>query len=375
MHISTTKSTPHHQKSIHPFSRCPRDKYKDMSGFRELIDFEHLYKSYQVSKKGKGKKSSTIRFNIVALEQLYLMKQQLLNRSYTVDSYSEFIITEPKRRVIKSGSFRDKVLQHCLCDYVLIPTMEEFFINDSYAGRKNKGTLFGLNRLSENLIDFYNKYGTSGYILKCDITKFFYSINHDILKKLIRKYFCDENVLWVCDLLIDSTQSDGLPLGNQSSQVFALIYLHGLDKFIIEDLGCKYYGRYTDDFYLLSHDKEYLKDCLIRIKEYLSRLNLTLNNKTEIVPMSKGIRFLGFHSYLTSNGKVIRILTGENKRQIKRRIRKYIKLIKAGKMSLEKFYEKYNSWKNHASHGNCYNLIRSMDSFVTTLLTENEIII
>ena len=125
-----------------------------------------------------------------------------------------------------------------------------------------------------------------------------------------------------------------------------------------------------DDFYLLSDDKEYLKDCLIRIREYLVKLHLTLNDKTEIVPMNKGIRFLGFHTYITEDGKVIRKLTGDNKRQIKKRLRKYAKLVKCGKMTRVKFDEKYNSWKNHASHGNCYRLLCSMDKFVDSLFGE-----
>lgn len=341
-----------------------------MGDFQKLIDFENLYNSCQVSLKGKGKKQSAIKFNVMALENLCVMKRQLIDHTYKLGAYSEFIVSEPKRRVIKSGTFRDKVLQHCLCDYVLLPKLKDVFILDNYAGQTGKGTLFGLNRLSENLLSFYEKYGCEGYILKCDITKFFYSINHELMKKCVKKYFKDEDVQWVCNLFIDSVDGDGLPLGNQCSQVFALMYLNGLDHFITEKLGCEYYGRYMDDFYLMSNDKEYLQNCLRQIKEFLSRLHLTLNDKTEIVPMRKGIRFLGFHIYITEEGKVIRKLTGDNKRQIKKRLRKNAKLVKAGKMTRKKFDEKYASWKNHASHGNCYKLLCSMDEFVESLFNE-----
>lgn len=339
-----------------------------MRDFEKLINFENLYKSCQISLKGKGKKESAMKFNVMALENLCIMKRQLIDHTYKLGSYSEFIVSEPKRRIIKSGAFRDKVLQHCLCDYVLLPRMKDVFILDNYAGQTGKGTLFGLNRLSENLLSFYSEHGHNGYILKCDITKFFYSINHDLMKKCIKKYFSDKEIQWVCNLFIDSIDGDGLPLGNQCSQVFALMYLNGLDHFITEKLNCKYYGRYMDDFYLLSDNKEYLQNCLRKINELLDRIHLTLNDKTEIVPMSKGIRFLGFHTYLTEDGKVIRKLTGDNKRQIKRQLRKNAKLVKEGKITREKFFEKYNSWKNHASHGNCYKLISSMDKFVETLL-------
>lgn len=341
-----------------------------MEDFQKLTDFENLYISYRTSMRGKGKKKSATKFDIMALENLCVMKHQLEEHTYTVSPYSEFVVTEPKQRIIKSGSFRDKVLQHCLCDFVLLPKMQNIFIRDNYAGQIGKGTLFGLDCLSQKLHSFYDEYGCNGYILKCDITKFFYSINHDVMKECIKHYFTDKDIQWVCNLFIDSVDGDGLPLGNQSSQVFALIYLTGLDYFITEELGCKYYGRYMDDFYLLSDDKEYLKDCLIRIREYLVKLHLTLNDKTEIVPMNKGIRFLGFHTYITEDGKVIRKLTGDNKRQIKKRLRKYAKLVKCGKMTRVKFDEKYNSWKNHASHGNCYRLLCSMDKFVDSLFGE-----
>ena len=338
-----------------------------MEDFQKLIDFQNLYNSYKVSLRGKGKKKSAAKFSIMALENLCLMKKQLVNRTYKISPYNEFVVSEPKKRIIKSGSFRDKVLQHCLCDYVLLPKMKDIFIKDNYAGQIGKGTLFGLNRLSENLSEFYQKYGYNGFILKCDITKFFYSINHEIMKKIIREYFSDEDICWVCDLFIDSVPGVGLPLGNQSSQVFALIYLTGLDYYITNTLKCEYYGRYMDDFYLISKDKDYLKNALSNIKEYLKRLDLTLNQKTEIVPLKKGIRFLGFHTYITEDGKIIRKLTGDNKRQIKKKVRQHIKLIRDGKITKEKFDEKYKAWKNHASHGNCYKLICSMDEYVEEL--------
>lgn len=338
-----------------------------MELFQELVSFEHLYSSCKVSLRGKGKSKSAAKFNVMALENICIMKRQLLDHTYRIAPYSEFVVTEPKRRVIKSGSFRDKVLQHCLCDYVLLPQMRNVFIEDNCAGQIGKGTLFGLNRLSSHLLDFYQHHGADGYILKCDITKFFYSIDHDAMKDCVRKYFDDVDIQWICDLFIDSVDGKGLPLGNQCSQVFALMYLDGLDHFIANELNCTYYGRYMDDFYLLSHDKEYLKQCLSRIRAYLGGLHLTTNNKTEIVPMKKGIRFLGFHTYLTRDGKVIRRLTGENKRHIKKRLRKYVKLVQDGRMTRKEFNEKYDAWKNHASHGNCYRLIQSMDQFVCSL--------
>lgn len=266
-----------------------------------------------------------------------------------------------------SGAFRDKVLQHCLCDYVLFPKMQKHFIKDNYAGQIGKGTLFGLNRLSENLSEFIKTHD-SGFVLKCDITKFFYSIDHDVMKNVIRAYFDDEGILWVCDLFIDSTDGVGLPLGNQCSQVFALMYLNELDHYIIEELGCQLYGRYTDDFYLISDSKEYLQGCLNKIAVFLKKYKLTLNGKTQIFSLKQGVKFLGFHTYVAADKTIIRKLTGTNKQQIKHRLRKYAKLVADGKMSKKEFFERYDSWKNHASKGNCYKLTSSMDKFVNSIL-------
>lgn len=157
-----------------------------MDDFQKLVNFENLYRSYKVSMRGKGKKDSAIKFDLMALENLYMMKNQLLTHQYKISHYTEFIVSEPKKRVVKSGSFKDKVLQHCLCDYVLLPKMRNVFIKDNYAGQVGKGTLFGLNRLTENISKFYIDNGYDGYILKCDITKFFYSIDHNLSRIIHR---------------------------------------------------------------------------------------------------------------------------------------------------------------------------------------------
>lgn len=339
--------------------------------FQNLVCFDHLYRSFLKASRGKGSRRGAMRFSADALENLYLMKQRLLDRSYRVGPYYEFEVSEPKKRIVKAGTFQDKVLQHCLCDFVLLPKLKQVFIRDNYAGQTGKGTLFGLNRLSENMSDYYQLHGTAGFILKCDVHKFFYSIDHRKMKECLARYFEDEGIRWICGLFIDSAgDTCGLPLGNQCSQVFALLFLDELDHYITQTLGCRWYGRYMDDFYLISNDREYLKDCLAKIRSFLSGISLSLNSKTEIVPLSKGIRFLGFHSYITEEGRVIRRLTGDNKRSIRKRLRTMARLVSDGRLTEAKFMERYNSWKNHASHGNCHKLTQSMDMYVDLLFEE-----
>lgn len=342
-----------------------KDKQTD---FEKVCDFQNLYNAYKKSKCGKGFAKSSVKFQVAALDGIYQIKRRLETKSYEVAPYHEFTIYEPKERVIKACSFQDKIVQHSLCDNVLIPKLKQEFIQTNYAGQKQKGTLYGLKCLESQMYLAYCKYGYNSWILKADISKFFYNINHDILKNVVRYFIDDNDVYWLCTKFIDSTSGIGLPLGNQISQVFALMYLSGLDHFITGELGVKYYGRYMDDFYLIVENKEYAKWCLRAIKKFIFTLGLELNGKTQIIPFKNGIRFCGFHTYVTKTGKVIRKLTNENKRAAKKKFKKMAILVNDQKLGRNKFYESYNSWKSHLSHGNCIKLAHSMDKYIDVLL-------
>ena len=344
-----------------------------MTDFGKVINFENMYKAYRKAKRGKGYKKSSAKFDIMALEGVNALIEQLSNKTYKIAKYNEFKIYEPKERIIQTTSFKDKVVQHSLCDNVILPELQNIFIYDNCAGQKGKGTLFGLDRLSVQMKEFYKRYGMNGYILKCDITKFFYNISHEQLKDIVEYHFSyDTDICWICDLFIDSTEGKGIPLGNQINQGFALLYLDGMDKLITGELGIEYYGRYMDDFYLIHPDKEYLKYCLGVITEFLKTLDLTLNGKTQIFPFENGVNYLGFHTYVTDNGKVIRKLKNQNKRNAKRKYRRMAKLVAEGKLPIDKFYASYGAWKNHISHGNCYKLAKSMDHMISEIL-KNEV--
>jgi hypothetical protein len=344
-----------------------------MTDFEKVVSFENMYKAYRKSKSGKGYKKSSAKFGLMALDGINTLISQLKNKTYRISDYQEFKVYEPKERIIKTTSFKDKVVQHSLCDNVILPKLQEVFIYDNCAGQKGKGTLFGLDRLSYQMKAFYKKYGFDGYILKCDISKFFYNIPHQQLKDIVDYYFFyDKDICWLCNLFIDSTTGKGIPLGNQINQGFALLYLDGMDKLIKGELGIEYYGRYMDDFYLIHHSKEYLKYCLQAITEFLKTLDLTLNGKTQIFPFKNGVSYLGFHTYVTLNGKVIRKLKNQNKRNAQRKYIRMAKLIVDGKLSKEKFQDSYNAWKNHISHGNCYKLGKVMDEKINKILNKKQ---
>lgn len=339
--------------------------YKDI-----ICSFENLYMAYKKAKAGKKYNGSTARFDLMSLEGVHMLKEQLENQTYAMAPYNEFKIYEPKERVIQSCSFKDKVVQHCLCDNVLHPVLDKQFIECNSAGQIGKGTLFGMDKLKQHMLSHYEKHGNTGWILKCDITKFFYQIDHEVLKDIIDYHFQDEYLMWLNHLFVDSTESPGLPLGNQVAQVYALLMLDGMDHMITGELGIELYGRYMDDLYLIHSDRGYLKDCLEAITEIVHSLGLSLNGKTQLVPFRKGLRYLGFHHYVTNDGKYIRKLLGEKKRRIRKKVRNWARAVNSGKMPKEKFYEKYNSWRNHAMHGNCYKLCQCMDSYVNDLVNQ-----
>ncbi len=338
-----------------------------MTDFEKVTDFDNLYRAYRKTKSGKGYRNSSAKFEVQALSGIHELKRQLETKQYTVAKYNSFYVYEPKQRLIEAAAFKDKVVQHSLCDNVLLSELSKVFIRNNFAGQIGKGTFFGLNTLKSDMQKFYNEYGMNGYILKADVTKFFYTIDHSILKQIIRQYFTNNDLLWLCDLIVDSTDGLGLPLGNQTSQVFALLYLDRLDHYITEILDIKYYGRYMDDLYLIHHDKDYLKYCLQKINKIIYSLKLSLNGKTQIMPFKQGIKFLGFHTYI-NDGQIVCKIRNENKRNAYRKYKKMAKLVVNGKIDRKKFDECYQSWKAHANFGDCQGIIDNLDIQINQLL-------
>ena len=333
-----------------------------MTDFQKICDIDNLNVAYKKSK------HKDLEFQSNVSEKLQELKHKLETKTYEISPYHQFTVYEPKERLIKACSFQDKVVQHSICDNVLLPSLKTEFIKTNYAGQIGKGTHYGLNCLRAQMYLAYHKYGYDCWIVKADISKFFYNIDHDILKDIVRYFVEDNDVYWLCEKFIDSTEGKGLPLGNQISQAFALLYLSGLDHFITGELGVKYYGRYMDDFYLVVESRDYAKYCLNAIYEFIKSLDLELNGKTQIIPFKNGIRFCGFHTYVTKDGKVIRKLTNENKRAAKKKYKKMTKLVKDGKLSKEKFNESYKAWKNYISHGNCIRLAHEIDMYIENLM-------
>ena len=172
------------------------DKTKD---FEKICDFGNLYKAYRKSKRGKGYSVSSMKFRMRSLDGISLIKHMLETKTYQISPYHQFTIYEPKERIIKACSFKDKIVQHSICDNVLLPKLKTEFIQTNYAGQIGKGTLYGLDCLRSQMQSAYYNYGYDCWIIKADISKYFYNIDHNILKNIVKHHIKDNDVYWLCN--------------------------------------------------------------------------------------------------------------------------------------------------------------------------------
>lgn len=348
-----------------------------MTEYEKIYQFENLYRAYRLTARGKRSKGEAVAFELDLAHNLWALHDELEARQYRPSRYHSFMIYDPKKREIQALAFRDRVVQHSLCDNVLRPYFEPRLIYDCAACREGKGTHFVMRRLAGFLREFYKSHGTRGYFLKCDVRKFFDSIDHDALKYLLRR-FPDRETKAFLYAIIDGYHADtgkGLPMGNQSSQWFALYYLDRIDRIIKEKYRIKYYTRYMDDLILLHESKEKLRECLTEISRVAEEeLKLEFNQKTQIFPVSEGVDYLGWRFYVTDSGKVILRLRTSNKRRFKRRLKAFREKYRRGELELEDIQRSLASYSGHLRHGHTWKLqSRVYGGFVLTRGAKEEI--
>ena len=329
--------------------------------YERICDFGNLYQAYRVSRKGKRNTREVVEFELNAGANLAQLAEELRTETYRLSGYYHFTIRDPKVREIYALHYRDRIVQHCLCDQILAPYFEKHLVYDNAACRTGKGTLFAINRLNGFLHDHYRRYGRSGWFLKCDIRKFFDSIDHEKLKACLTKIVDDKRTLRMLSGIIDSyevTPGKGIPMGNQTSQWFALFYLDLLDRLVKEKLRIKGYTRYMDDFILIHPEKEKLKQALLEMKDLLSELDLEFNEKTQIFPVASGVEYLGWLFSLTQTGAVVRRLKKHSKTRWRHRLRKLMADYADEIISFEKIRESLQSYQNYLSYGNTSALYR-----------------
>lgn len=309
-----------------------------MKRFNNL--YENIYKTenikacyYEVMRNTKNKRQ-VYKLQNNAENIIRTIYEELKNERYVVGKYNVFIIYEPKQRTIVSQGMKDKIVNHLIAREILYPAILPCLVPFNVASRPGMGTKKALEYLERYRKQFASK-NKKYFMLKCDISRFFLSIDHKILKKKVRRRIKDPRALKIVFNVIDS-YSTGIGIGSMTSQVLAIFYLNDLDHFIKEELKIKGYIRYQDDFLLFSESKEYLKVCLEKIKKFLEKEKLTLNGKTRIYSCNENICFLGRNLY----GQYAK------RRTVRRKMKKRFYLLKEGKISLDSYIASRICYKN-----------------------------
>lgn len=307
--------------------------------YQQICSKENLILAEKRARKGKLKKPEVIEFDKCKESKIEQLHKILMNKEYKTSAYTTFVVSDPKERIVfRLPYFPDRIVHHA----VMIP-LEEIFVSmftaDTYSCIKKKGIHGAFNAVKKALNDKAN----TTYCLKLDIKKFYPSVDHEILKTLVRKKIKDKDLLLLLDEIIDS--ADGLPIGNYLSQYLANFYLSYFDHWIKENKREKYYFRYADDIVVLSSSKVDLHRLLFDIKNYLStNLKLTVKGNYQVFPVaSRGIDFVGYKFYHTH------ILL---RKSIKKRFAKML-----AKRKNKQSIDSYNGW---TSHCNSKNLLKKL---------------
>lgn len=334
--------------------------------YPQICDFENLYWAFRKARRGKRGRPDVAAFEYDLELELVDLRKELTNESYRPGPYRHFTLYERKPRRISAAPFRDRVVHHALCN-VIEPIWETRFIHDSYACRVGKGTHAALDRCT-----YFSR--RHPFVLQGDIVGFFPSVDHDILYKLLsRRIACPPTLRLIRSIIASGTgiHSDGwdmqwfpdddlfavqrprgLPIGNQTSQFWANVYLHELDMFVKHALRCKAYLRYCDDFLLFTSDKTTLHQWRRKMESFLASLRLRLHPlKSTVYPVTNGIPFLGFQVFPDH-----RRLRRDNGVYFQRRLERLMARYAAGAITRERLDASVKGWVAHASHGDTWGL-------------------
>ncbi len=337
--------------------------------FPGIASFPALEAAARRAARGKRRKPGAAAFLACLEREVLRLERELLAGEWQPGRYVEIAIRDPKPRTVSAAPFRDRVVHHALCA-AIEPHFERSFIHDSYANRRGKGTHRAVARYER----FRNRFAA---VLRGDIFRYFPAMDHAILKSRVRRRIRCERTLRLTDAIIDGSNPQepvyryypgddlftpferrrGLPIGNLTSQLFANVYLDGLDHFVKEVLRAKGYLRYVDDFALFHDDPAVLADWRERIGAYLARRRLSLHpRKTYVAPTAEPTRFLGY--VLLPDGR--RRLPEDNVRRFRNRLRSMRDRVRAGAMAPEEGRPRVASWVAHARHANTRRLRRAL---------------
>lgn len=329
--------------------------------YSKLVDIDNIRLAYHNARKGKAWQAQVKRVDKNVDELLEKLRMSLINHTFTTSKYRTKEIYEPKHRTIYVLPFYpDRIVQHAIIN-VLSPLWDKLFIYDSYACRVGKGQHKG----SKRCMEYARKYE---YCLQGDVSKFYPSIRHDLLKELIRRKIKDREMLMLLDDIIDSTHTDtNVPIGNFLSQWFGNLFLNELDMYVKHVLHIKPYIRYCDDFLLFGNDKQEMHETERRIKGFINnRLQMRLS-KLNLFHTYQGIDFLGYRHF--HNGKIL--VRKRTAKRIKRRMRSIMNRMENGTIDKERARGQIASAIGWLKHANTYNLQVSMQLSKMREMIEN----
>lgn len=311
--------------------------------YEKVISVENLTLADKKARKGKANSYGVALHDRNRYENIIKLHESLKNKTFRTSPYHIFTIHEPKEREIyQLPYYPDRIVHHAVMN-ILEPIWMTVFTKDTYSCIKKRGIHGAVNRLKREIKDVKN----TEYCLKFDIKKYYPSIDHGILKDIIRRKIKDENLLWLLDGIIDS--APGIPIGNYLSQYFANLYLAYFDHWIKEVKGVKYYYRYADDIVILKSSKEELHQLFDEIQVYLKdNLKLTIKGNHQIFPVKKrGIDFVGYRFFHTHT-------------LLRKSIKKsFARAVKKAKCSSKQLQSAYFGW---AKHCNSINLIKKLSA-------------
>lgn len=358
-----------------------------------------LFKAYFDARKHKRNKQSQLVFELHLEENIFNLYEEIVNKTYTPGISICFVVNKPVKREIFAANFRDRVVHHFIYN-ILYPFTEKVLLHDVYSCRKQKGTLFGINRAYSQMQSCSNNFKTKTYVLKLDIAGYFMNINKKLLYQKITqiidrnelflpiqsnllKYLVSKNIYhnptkdcvfqshkseWIKlpknKSLFGTSQNCGLPIGNLTSQLYGNVYLNDFDHYIKKELGIKHYGRYVDDFYLFHTNKITLLNAIEKIKQrLLLKEKLYLHpKKIYLQNIKNGFSFLGIYilPYRKYIGK--RIKTGL-----------YNSLLNINDVNfsfLELELERLQSYTSILKHHNCFYLRKKIDLLLVFALSK-----
>ena len=377
-----------------------------MSNLDAISDPNNLLDAFRKASNGSIWKSSVQKYEINLLKNIRQTQLDLQNNNYRQGEFLEFELNERgHNRHIKALGIADRVVQRALCDEVLMPQLGKYLIYDNGASQKDKGVEFCRRRLEAHLHKYYRKYGSDGYFLHIDFRKFFDNIRHDKLLAAFSDKLDDDSVMPVLENMVQSFKIDisysdedltdqvfnsmeyakipaelktgkrymakSMGIGSQVSQAAGVFFPTKIDTYCKVVRGCKFYGRYMDDIYIIHHDKEFLRSVLDGVREQSAEIGLFINEKkTQIFKLRHGFAFLKIKYNLTETGKIIKRPARDNITRQRRKMKKFRKLVDEGAMSIEDARNEVKSWLGANENLNAYRTCQNIRQLYKDLFGE-----